>query len=118
MNHLKGETKTMKRALLMLATVTMVVWAGGLAMNPLSAGEANLRVATLDVQGMTCGGCAISVKAVVKRIDGVRDAEVSWKDGRAIVTYETGTVEPETIARTIDEKLTYKARVVKDEPKG
>ncbi|MBW3564506.1 MAG: cation transporter [Acidobacteria bacterium] len=66
----------------------------------------------LKIEGMTCGGCAVSVKAVVKKIDGVHDAKVDWKKGRAIVTFDPERVTAEQIARTIQEKLTYETEVL------
>lgn len=81
-----------------------------------AAGE-NEKQAELKIEGMTCGGCALSVKSVVKKIDGVRDATVDWKKGRAVVTFDPERVTPEQIAATIQEKLTYPTEVV-DEGNG
>ena len=72
------------------------------------------RVATLHIEGMTCGSCATAVKRVLSKVDGVKDAQVSFKEKRGSVTYDSAKVTPEKIARAVEEKLpTYKATVVK-----
>ena len=47
---------------------------------------------TLDVQGMTCGGCAIGVRTVLKRLPGVSKAVVQYETHRAVVTYDPSKV--------------------------
>lgn len=46
------------------------------------------RTVTLDVKGMTCGGCVIGVRTVLARLTGVTKAEVSYEQHRAVVTYD------------------------------
>lgn len=70
-------------------------------------------VTTLHIEGMTCGSCATAVRHVVKNIDGVKDAKVSYQEKKAVVTYDASRVTPQKIVHTITEKLpTYKATVV------
>lgn len=72
------------------------------------------KVTTLHVEGMTCGSCAAAVKHVLKKVDGVKDAQVSYEEKSAVVTYDAAKVTPAEIARSITEKLpAYKATVVK-----
>ena len=40
---------------------------------------------TLAVEGMTCGGCANSVKKALERVEGVQSAQVSFEDKQATV---------------------------------
>jgi len=71
-------------------------------------------LAILHIDGMTCGACATAVKHVLKRVDGVTNARVSYEEKKAVVTYDAAKVTPEKIARTVSEKLpTYKATVAK-----
>lgn len=70
------------------------------------------RTATLNVQGMTCGSCTASVRIVLRKIDGVADAEVSFSEKKAVVTYDPTKITPQKMADTINEKLPCKARVV------
>jgi copper chaperone len=45
--------------------------------------------ATLNVKGMTCGGCVSSVERVLKAIPGVSSVEVSLADGSVRIGYES-----------------------------
>ncbi len=60
---------------------------------------------------MTCGGCAIGVRRVLTRLDGVREADVSYEQQRAVVTYDTTKVTVEQMIAAI-KTLGYKATVV------
>lgn len=66
---------------------------------------------TLSIEGMTCGSCVISVRRVLTRLDGVRSAEVSYENQRAVVTYDASKVTIEQMIAAI-ETLEYKAKVV------
>ena len=71
-------------------------------------------LAILHIDGMTCGSCATAVKQVLKKVDGVKDARVSYEEKKAVVTYDAAKVTAERIAGTVSEKLpTYKATVMK-----
>jgi copper chaperone CopZ len=72
------------------------------------------KVTTLHIEGMTCGACATAVRQVLRKVDGVKDARVSYEQKQGVVTYDPTRVTSEKIARTIEEKLpAYKATVVK-----
>jgi copper chaperone len=43
---------------------------------------------TLNVKGMTCGGCVRSVERVLKAIPGVATVDVSLADGKVHVEYD------------------------------
>ncbi len=72
------------------------------------------KTATLHVEGMTCGACATSVKIVLKKVDGVIDATVSYERKRAVVQYDPTRVSPPQLVAAIEKKLPYKARVVEE----
>ena len=40
---------------------------------------------TFEVDGMTCSGCAVSVRRAVERLAGVQDVVVTREPGRVIV---------------------------------
>lgn len=42
----------------------------------------------IHIQGMTCGGCVSSVKAVLEKIPGVSNVEVSLNDAQAIIQHD------------------------------
>ncbi len=79
-----------------------------------SAATAAGKVTTLHIDGMTCGSCATAVKRVLKKVNGVKDAQVSFQEKKGVVTYDPSKVTPAQIAQAITEKLpTYKATVIK-----
>jgi Cu2+-exporting ATPase len=57
---------------------------------------------TLDVQGMKCAGCVKAVERQLTQQSGVVTACVNLITEVAVITYETASIQPETIA----EKLT------------
>ncbi|MBA3949949.1 MAG: mercury resistance system periplasmic binding protein MerP [Acidobacteria bacterium] len=59
-------------AILLLASPT---WAGP-------------RTVTLDVPGMTCSACPITVKKALTKVDGVRKVDVDFEKREAVVTFD------------------------------
>ena len=99
-------------AILVASVVALlaVTVAGG---NRLFAGDTSNSegvTATFKVQGMTCGGCEVGVKRVVKKLDGVVQVKASHKKGTAEVTYEPEKVTTEQIVEAI-ETLGYTAEL-------
>lgn len=68
--------------ILIIATVTL------LACCKCSVGYTASRTAILDVPGMNCATCPLTVKLTLSRVDGVREVDVSYKDKRAMVIYD------------------------------
>ena len=84
-----------------------------LAVFGVAFGAQNSKV-ILHIDGMTCGSCATAVRQVLRKVDGVKDARVSYQQKQGVVTYDPTKVTPEKIAHAVREKLpTYKATVVK-----
>ena len=69
------------------------------------------KVATIQVEGMTCGGCAIGVRTALGRLDGVAKAEVSYGDQRAVVTFDPSKVNTDQLLQAIS-KFGYTATLV------
>ncbi|TAK29037.1 MAG: copper chaperone [Myxococcaceae bacterium] len=44
-----------------------------------------MRSATMVIDGMTCGGCVVSVKRVLERVPGVSDLQVEVGEARLTV---------------------------------
>lgn len=65
---------------------------------------------TLAVEGMTCGACSVAVKTALKKLDGVKDASVSYADKRAVVEYDPTKVTPNQMVEAVT-KLGYKASI-------
>lgn len=94
------------RRIMSLIVITLLIAA--------TANAGGASTAVLQVEGMTCGACATAVKIVLKKIDGVVDATVSYEKKRAVVRYDPKQVSPKDLAEAIEEKLSYKARVVEE----
>ncbi|GAB4409117.1 MAG: mercury resistance system periplasmic binding protein MerP [Thermodesulfovibrionales bacterium] len=58
---------------------------------------------TLKVDGMTCASCPATVKAVLKRLPGVINADVSYKEAKATVSYYEGKVTVEQMIKAIED---------------
>ena len=66
-----------------------------------------LATATFDVEGMTCGGCALATEMSVKKLDGVASADAEYDEatgeGRCTVEYDPSAVDTDAIAAAIEE---------------
>ncbi len=62
---------------------------------------------TLDVKGMTCGGCESKVKKVLSALNGVSDVKVSHKDGKAELHLEEGKTTVDDLIKAV-KTLGYK----------
>jgi copper chaperone len=58
---------------------------------------------TLNVQGMTCGGCVASVTRVLKAVPGVTEAAVTLQPGVAKVTYDPARTQPAALRAAIED---------------
>lgn len=58
---------------------------------------------TLKIEGMMCGHCEMHVKKALESVDGVKKADVSHKNGTAIVTLEK-EISDEVLKKTVDEQ--------------
>ena len=48
----------------------------------------------IGIKGMTCMGCANSVKNVLEKIPGVNGADVSLEQKQAVIRYDAATTHP------------------------
>lgn len=94
-----------------LALAALVAWTVFTGDGPnQSKTEANSTTSTFHVDGMTCGGCEVGVRRVVKKLDGVKQVEASHKEKTAVVTYRADKVTPDDIIAAIEE-LGYTAEL-------
>lgn len=91
--------RTLRASILVLVAALVVAL-------PMIAAEQ--RTLILDVKGMHCTGCASGIEAMLKRVDGVTKAQVSFEDRVATVSYDPTKATSEKIIETI-EKMGYKA---------
>lgn len=64
-----------------------------------SAVYAAPRTVALDVAGMTCVTCPITVKKALSRVDGVEAVDVDFKQKRATVTFDDAKTTAEALTR-------------------
>lgn len=57
------------------------------------------RTVTLDVPGMTCSLCPITVKKALMKVPGVASANVSYEGKQAIVTYDDARTNPDALVK-------------------
>lgn len=61
-----------------------LVLAAGLS----SMAMATVQTVTLDVPGMTCSSCPITVKKALSKVDGVQQVKASFEKREAVVTFD------------------------------
>lgn len=49
---------------------------------------AAMQTVTLSVPGMTCAACPITIKLALNKVDGVTEADVSYEQREAVVTFD------------------------------
>ena len=96
-----------------LVLVALTSWTARAGDEP-SQDEPETATSTFLVTGMTCGGCEVGVRRVVKKLEGVKEVGASYEDGTATVTYRVKEVTPDDIIAAIEE-LGYTAELVTDE---
>jgi copper chaperone len=60
-----------------------------------------MKTAQLNVTGMTCGGCAASVRNALVRLPGVSAVDVSLADGRVEVRFDDSRVDAEQMREAV-----------------
>ena len=58
---------------------------------------------SLNIKGMTCGGCVKSVSSVLQKISGVSSVEVSLEQNRATVSYNPAQAKPAQFKSAIED---------------
>ncbi len=61
--------------------------------------QAELRTVQLEVKGMSCATCPLTVRLALKKVAGVSDAKVTLEPPLAIVTYEDSKTSAAELAR-------------------
>jgi len=72
-----------------------------LALSSMTVAADVANTVTLEVQGMTCAACPITVKKALKRVPGVSDVKVNYKSGIAEVNYDPNKTSPDELAKAI-----------------
>lgn len=62
----------------------------------------------LNIEGMHCGSCAVGIQMLVSQMDGVKSAEVSYENKKAVFEFDPAKTNKEAIVKAIEE-LGYRA---------
>jgi len=75
--------------------------------------KGNAQQIVLIVEGMHCATCPITVRVTLERLDGVKSAKVSMKEGKAFVDYDPTKVTPDRMAKAVTD-AGYPTKVATD----
>ncbi len=64
---------------------------------------AESRSITLEIPGMSCAACPITVKKALSRVDGVQNVEVSYPTRSATVKFDDQLTSAAALARATEE---------------
>ena len=62
---------------------------------------ADIISATLEVKGMTCASCPLTVKQLLKKQPGVTEANVDYKLQIAQIKFDPDKTQPERLAKAV-----------------
>jgi copper chaperone CopZ len=91
-----------------VAAATVATEAGSVA--------ADTSTVRLHIDGMTCGGCAISARVLLERMEGVDDASVDYESRVATVVYDAARVTPQDMIQALHDAFDYTVVVVEPGP--
>ncbi|GAB3789851.1 copper chaperone CopZ [Virgibacillus kimchii] len=63
-----------------------------------------MQQATLDVKGMTCNHCVMSVEGALKNLDGVSDVTIDLDAGKVDVKYDADKVSKDTMTEAVEDQ--------------
>lgn len=67
------------------------------------ASAADSQKVTLDVKGMHCGTCPLTVKVVLKKQQGVDEVKMDADKHTALVSFDPKVVTPDQLAQVVTE---------------
>ena len=62
-----------------------------------------METVTMNVKGMTCGGCVASVTRVLKAVPGVTDVAVTLQPGAATVRFDPARTSEAALRTAVEE---------------
>ena len=78
-----------------------LIFAAFLALYSVTVAADVIKTVTLEVQGMNCAACPITVKKALKNVPGVSDVKVNYKSGIAEVNYDPNKTSGDELAKAI-----------------
>lgn len=73
------------------------------------------RKLTLKITGMTCDGCATTIKSFLEQEEGIVKADISYPERSGEIIYDSSSTKKEDIVRGKIFSGAYNAEIVKDE---
>ena len=65
--------------------------------------ENPMQTLTLNINGMTCGGCVKSVNTILQNIDGVSRAEVSLENQNAVIEFNPAKTDAAALIKAVED---------------
>lgn len=69
------------------------------------------RSVLLEIEGMTCDGCAQTIKHNLKQDEGVKGVRIDWRSGIAEVSFDPSLTDEEKVLENRVFQRQYKARL-------
>ena len=91
-----------RKSMIVISALTLIA---SLAL--VAAGEAKTTEATLPIEGMTCGSCAMAIQSALEKIEGVKEAKVVFETGQAKIVFDPDRAGRDQFLAAI-ENLGYK----------
>lgn len=89
------------RTLLIALQLATAMWSAGCSARAAATEAVAEAKVTLQIEGMHCASCTVTIRKALERLDGVREAQVSAKEQRAHVTFDPGRVTPERMVQAV-----------------
>src|SRR6056297_2304148 len=61
----------------------------------------------LDIAGMTCDHCAVSIENNLSKLNGIQKADVSYPNGTATVSFDESTLDKASVIEAVNETGKY-----------
>lgn len=62
-----------------------------------------MQTITLNIGGMTCGGCVKSVARILEGVNGVTKAEVSLENKAAVIEFDPSQTNPAALIEAVED---------------
>ena len=72
-----------------------------LTLSPVIVAADAIKSVTLEVQGMNCAACPLTVRKALTKVPGVSDVKVDYKSGIAEVNYDPNKTSPDELAKAV-----------------
>ncbi len=66
-----------------------------------TAAQTGTKTVRLEIEGMTCGSCAASVKTALGKLDGIRNVQISFEQKGGTVEFDAAKVSEAKIVEAV-----------------